>query len=194
MSKTRGQKAFEAYHDYLNALDFHPRRSWGETQKDVRDAWEKAGETTWRPDKVELPSLVLRGYKYEEEPAAAQTKKDLQESCPRCGVGIDSDHDGNCPICARLTDVEAARLHALRLPGQHTEVPVQGTPPVMIDMRAYNLDNFRPGKSKCGDCDKDTLILRPTDPNNDHLPAFFLCTCGYVGQIGVSKLQAGTRT
>lgn len=28
-------------------------------------------------------------------------------TCPRCSMGIDSDRDGNCSVCARWTDAEA---------------------------------------------------------------------------------------
>jgi len=31
-----------------------------------------------------------------------------QLRCPRCGMGFDTDGDGNCPACAKLTDEEAA--------------------------------------------------------------------------------------
>lgn len=30
--------------------------------------------------------------------------------CPRCGMGNDTDGDGNCAICARLTDDEVGRM------------------------------------------------------------------------------------
>jgi hypothetical protein len=30
--------------------------------------------------------------------------------CPRCSVGFDDDGDGNCAICARLSDEHAAKL------------------------------------------------------------------------------------
>lgn len=30
--------------------------------------------------------------------------------CPRCRCGIDNDGDGNCGVCARLTDVEVREV------------------------------------------------------------------------------------
>lgn len=36
----------------------------------------------------------------------------LKNKCGRCHKGIDDDHDGNCGVCAHLTDDEVARLNA----------------------------------------------------------------------------------
>ena len=35
-------------------------------------------------------------------------------TCPRCGMGIDHDGDGNCGVCARLSDEDLARIKASR--------------------------------------------------------------------------------
>jgi hypothetical protein len=49
-------------------------------------------------------------------------------------------------------------------------------------------------KSFCPTCEKLVKILRPVDFENDrNLPTFFLCDCGYVGQVGVAKLYNGTK-
>ena len=32
--------------------------------------------------------------------------------CTRCWTGKDTDGDGNCPYCARLTDEQAAEIRA----------------------------------------------------------------------------------
>lgn len=34
--------------------------------------------------------------------------------CRRCGIGIDSDKDGNCGACAKLTDAEVFAIHRAR--------------------------------------------------------------------------------
>lgn len=43
-------------------------------------------------------------------PAVAYNPK----PCPRCGVGIDDDGDGNCGRCAKLSDEQAANLRRLQ--------------------------------------------------------------------------------
>lgn len=35
--------------------------------------------------------------------------------CKRCFVGVDDDSDGNCAICARWPDIEAARVRQIAL-------------------------------------------------------------------------------
>lgn len=55
----------------------------------------------------------------------------------------------------------------------------------------YEVVPFRT-KSTCGECGNQTDILRPAEPHFDaRMPAFFLCDCGFVGQVGVAKLRAG---
>lgn len=36
-------------------------------------------------------------------------KLDRKPRCPRCGVGYDTDGDGDCAFCARLIDCECGR-------------------------------------------------------------------------------------
>lgn len=51
----------------------------------------------------------------------------------------------------------------------------------------YEVVPFRTGRSKCGQCDGNLRVLRPTD--EFELPSFFLCTeCDSVGQVGVARL------
>lgn len=34
----------------------------------------------------------------------------LFKNCKRCRIGLDSDGDGNCPVCVRLTNSEVLRM------------------------------------------------------------------------------------
>jgi hypothetical protein len=38
-----------------------------------------------------------------------------EDLCQRCFSGIDDDHDGNCPACAKLNDEDAAWMKRTRL-------------------------------------------------------------------------------
>ena len=62
----------------------------------------------------------------------------------------------------------------------------------VIDMKDYELSEFRGDKSLCPTCEKPVLILQPADPSADG-PMFFVCTCGFVGQCGVSTLRTGKK-
>ena len=53
----------------------------------------------------------------------------------------------------------------------------------------YEVVPFRPERSSCGFCGGSLRILRPAEPHcNAKVPAFFLCDCGTVGQVGVAQL------
>lgn len=39
-------------------------------------------------------------------------RKDL---CEQCYSGIDDDHDGNCPTCAKMDDEKAAWMKSTRI-------------------------------------------------------------------------------
>lgn len=39
---------------------------------------------------------------------------DEKPICPRCGIGIDHDRDGNCAYCARLPDEVLGRIATSR--------------------------------------------------------------------------------
>lgn len=38
-----------------------------------------------------------------------------KDVCQRCLSGIDDDHDGNCPTCAKMNDDKAAWMKKIRL-------------------------------------------------------------------------------
>ena len=37
-------------------------------------------------------------------------EQEAAERCPRCGIGVDDDEDGDCAVCALLPDRLAAKL------------------------------------------------------------------------------------
>lgn len=58
----------------------------------------------------------------------------------------------------------------------------------------YEVSLFRPSQSNCSQCGGTVRILRPKDWQGDETrPAFFLCDCGYVGQLGVNALTEVAR-
>jgi hypothetical protein len=48
---------------------------------------------------------------------------------------------------------------------------------------------FQTSNSRCSNCDKIVHCLQPKEPNND-CPSFYICSCGFIGQIGVGVVES----
>lgn len=60
-----------------------------------------------------------------------------------------------------------------------------------MSQATYEATPFRTGKSFCPDCNSsETEILRPKDGLAEG-PSFFLCKCGFIGQVGAGPVRRG---
>lgn len=45
-------------------------------------------------------------------------------------------------------------------------------------------------KGFCPDCNKNLKLLCPSGINHSpELPAFYICSCGFIGQVGVGRVD-----
>jgi hypothetical protein len=64
--------------------------------------------------------LVEWGQKQGMKPGD-QDRKGEYPSCPRCGLGYDTDGDGHCVVCAHLTAEQVARVRIAELQAELDE-------------------------------------------------------------------------
>ena len=74
-----------------------------------------------------------------------------------------------------------------------TEPKINTTEPAIINLREYVA--IKAEKSNCPTCDETVILLcKQGDPGALALSdAYYICSCGFLGKVGVAQLREGTK-